>query len=180
MSFSELAQRYRVTAGFLAGMVFLYMSEPTLRLYAIGALISLLGIGVRFWAAGHLRKARELTTSGPYSHTRNPLYVGSFLMLLGFTLAGGSWIAGILVLVLFIIFYVPTVYREEIELRRGFPEEFDRYSSQVPRFMPRLTPYSRTPASFCLDQLIRNREYNSLIGCVIGYIMIYIKLKMLP
>jgi protein-S-isoprenylcysteine O-methyltransferase Ste14 len=179
MNLSELAQRYRVTAGFLAGLVFLYVSRPTVGLFLTGMLVSFSGIGIRFWAAGHLRKAQELTTSGPYRHTRNPLYVGSFLMLLGYTIAGGNWIAGIIVLALFMAFYVPTVYREELELRNGFAEEFDRYAAQVPRFIPRLTPYLGSSASFRLHQLKLNREYNSLIGCILGYLMIYIKLRML-
>jgi protein-S-isoprenylcysteine O-methyltransferase Ste14 len=179
MSLSELAQRYRVTAGFLVGLAFLYVSEPTPLLFLAGTCVSLLGIGIRFWAAGYLEKAQKLTTSGPYSYTRNPLYAGSFLMLVGFTLAGGNWLAGVVVLVLFVAFYVPTVHREEMELRNGFPEAFDRYAAQVPRFLPRLTPYHAEAGVFRFEQLVRNREYNSLIGCAVGYLMIYIKLRML-
>lgn len=180
MSYAELAQKYRVTAGFVAGLLFLRLSRPTLTLLGLGALVSLAGIALRFWAAGYLQKARKLTTGGPYSYTRNPLYLGSFLLVLGFVIAGGSWVAAAVILFLFAVIYVPTMRREEAELRNGFQEEFYHYAAHVPLFIPRLTPFRITQDPFRLDQVLRNREYSSMVGCAVGLLLIYLKLRLFP
>ena len=70
---------------------FVVMARPTPVVLALGGLVAVLGVMLRGWAAGFIRKDRELTTSGPYAHTRNPLYLGSFLIGLGVVLAAGRW-----------------------------------------------------------------------------------------
>ncbi|HEU4837195.1 MAG TPA: methyltransferase, partial [Pyrinomonadaceae bacterium] len=82
-------QRWRVPLGFLCGAAFIFFARPTPRALLIGASVSVLGLALRAWAAGHIRKNAQLATSGPYAFTRNPLYLGSFLLGLGFTIASG-------------------------------------------------------------------------------------------
>ena len=82
-------QRWRVPLGFLFAAVFMILAKPTPRALLIGAGVSVLGLAIRAWAAGHIRKNAELAISGPYAFTRNPLYLGSFLLGLGFTFASG-------------------------------------------------------------------------------------------
>ncbi len=84
-------QRWRVPLGFLSAAIFIVLARPTPRALLIGAGVSLIGLGIRAWAAGHIRKNAELATSGPYAFTRNPLYLGSFFLGLGFTIASGRW-----------------------------------------------------------------------------------------
>ncbi len=69
--------RFRVTIGFIAGVVVLWLAEPTWRTLGVGGFVAVMGEAIRIWAAGHLEKGREVTTSGPYAFSRHPLYVGS-------------------------------------------------------------------------------------------------------
>ena len=95
--------------GFLCGAAFIFFARPTPRALLIGASVSLLGLALRAWAAGHIRKNAQLATSGPYAFTRNPLYLGSFLLGLGFTIASGRVILGLLFAALFLGIYLPVM-----------------------------------------------------------------------
>lgn len=179
MSYSAFVQKHRVTIGFMMGLLFLYLSRPNLRLFSLGIIIILLGLALRFWAAGYLHKATKLTTSGPYGYTRNPLYLGSFLWASGFMVAGGNLVAAIAVVSAFVFIYLPTMRREEAELRNGFREQFDRYASHVPLFLPRLKPYTEMDKTrFSLLQVLRNREQNAMMGCAVAVFLIYLKLRL--
>src|SRR5688500_2719594 len=102
-------QRWRVPLGFLCAAIFIFFAKPTGTALLAGACVSLLGLALRAWAAGHIRKNTQLATSGPYAFTRNPLYLGSFLLGLGFTIASGRWYLAVLFAALFIGIYVPTM-----------------------------------------------------------------------
>ena len=84
-------QRIRVPLGFGFAVLFLVFAQPTLWSLVIGSGIAAIGVFIRAWASGHIRKAETLAVSGPYAYTRNPLYVGSFIMGVGFTSAAGVW-----------------------------------------------------------------------------------------
>lgn len=127
--------------------------------------MALAGLAIRIWAAGHLRKHVALTVSGPYRFTRNPLYFGSFVMGLGFTLASGRlWIPA-LFLGLFLTVYLPVMRAEVHELESWYGERFRRYTRQVPLFIPSIRPAGR-PAQgrFSWAQVRKNREYNAVLG----------------
>ena len=102
-------QRWRVPLGFLCGALFIFFARPTPKALLIGASVSLLGLAIRAWAAGHIRKNAQLATSGPYAFTRNPLYFGSFLLSLGFTIASGRLLLGLLFAALFLGIYLPVM-----------------------------------------------------------------------
>src|SRR3982751_6758022 len=89
-------QRWRVPLGFVCGALFIFFARPTPKALVAGASVSILGLAIRAWAAGHIRKNAQLATSGPYAFTRNPLYLGSFLLGLGFTIASGRLLLGLL------------------------------------------------------------------------------------
>ena len=135
-SYGDWAARSRVPLGFALGVAYLIFSQSTPRLLGAGAAIALLGLSVRAWAAGHLDKNRDLAVTGPYAHTRNPLYLGSLLMGLGFAVAGGSLALGIAFAALFALVYWPVMRREEGHLRRQFGETYDRYAEVVPLLLP--------------------------------------------
>ncbi len=170
------AQKFRVPLGALAVSVFVVLMDPTPRLLSIGAMVGLIGISIRFWAAGYLHKARTLTTAGPYRYTRNPLYLGSFVLLIGLAITGGSWIAGLVCITLFALIYYPTMLREEAELSNGFKEEYDRYVRIVPRFFPRFTSFPSSGQSFRFRQALRNREYSAFFGFLAVLLLIGLKL----
>ena len=123
------------------------------------------GLWLRGYAAGYVRKNAELTRTGPYAYTRNPLYLGSMLIAFGFAVASGSWIVLVVLAALFVAIYLPTILSEEQYLREHF-SGFDAYAAEVPRLLPRLTPASTNDAAgrFSRQLYLHHREYNALMG----------------
>src|SRR5678816_4501264 len=141
-----LIQRWRVPLGFLCCAAFIFFARPTPRALLIGASVSLLGLALRAWAAGHIRKNAQLATSGPYAFTRNPLYLGSFLLGLGFTIASGRLLLGLLFAALFLGIYLPVMRVEASTMAELFGGEYETYRRAVPLFFPRLTPFRQDEA----------------------------------
>src|SRR5437016_7756716 len=130
-------QRWRVPLGFACAALFFLLARPQPLTLIGGALIALLGLVLRAWAVGYLRKNEALATDGPYAYTRNPLYVGSFLIGLGFTIAAGRLILGAVFAALFLGIYVPVMRVEATTLAELFGEDYRRYAKSVPLFLPR-------------------------------------------
>ena len=169
------AQRWRVPLGFLVAAVFFALAEPRPSTLLAGGAVALLGLSLRAWAAGHIRKNAELATSGPYAHTRNPLYLGSFVMGLGFTAAaaGRAWlipVLGRLFAALFLGIYLPVMRVEAQTLEGLFGDEYRRYARAVPLFLPRLTGYKGAgpAAKFDAALYMRYREYQAALGFAAG------------
>jgi len=137
-----------------------------------------LGLLIRAWAAGHIRKNAQLATSGPYAFTRNPLYLGSFLLGLGFTIASGQWILGLLFAGLFLGIYFPVMAVEAKTLAELFGKDYEVYKSSVPLFFPRLTPFRQDDTlrvKFDRSLYFRYREYRAALGLVIAWGLLLIK-----
>ena len=154
-SFTRRLARLRVPLGFVFAVAVLYLARPTVRSIVAGALVGMLGEAIRFWAAGHLEKSREVTQSGPYRFTRHPLYVGSCIMALGVAIGAASWA----VLAIVVTYMAATVWAairtEEAFLRERFGDQYDAYAE------------SRAPAverPFSLERAWRNREYRAMSG----------------
>jgi protein-S-isoprenylcysteine O-methyltransferase Ste14 len=166
---SKIARRIRVPLGFLFALFYFWAARPTWRSMALGAIVVVPGLLIRALASGHVRKNESLAISGPYAYTRNPLYLGSLLMGVGFAVAARSWAVGVALLVMFFVIYLPVIRDEEAFLRRTFPE-FEEYMRRVPRMFPRFTPLSDdrdgAGAGFSLDLYLKHREYNALLGVV--------------
>src|SRR5580704_15491214 len=128
----KIARRIRVPLGFVFAGVFLWLAQPTWRSMLASLLLVVPGVWLRAYAAGYVRKNAELTRTGPYAYTRNPLYLGSMLIAFGFAAAAASWIILIALAVLFAAIYLPTILGEEAYLRAHFPT-FDAYTRSVPR-----------------------------------------------
>src|ERR1051325_1353069 len=116
----QIAKRARVPLGFVLVPLFLVFADPSWTTVVAGAAIAAVGASIRAWASGHLRKMAELTTSGPYAHTRNPLYFGTFVMVAGVSLAGGRWWLVLLVAGAFLFVYVPVMLAEIDTMRALF------------------------------------------------------------
>ena len=165
----------RLKAVWLLVLPFLVLARPTWTLVSMGALIAAMGLLMRGWAAGTIHKESQLTTSGPYAFTRNPLYLGSFLIGVGVTVAGGHWIWPALFVVFFAGVYSRTMAVEAGRLTELYGERYRAYARAVPAFLPRLTPYrpeeGRQTAGFRLAQYVRNREWEALLGRqgLVGY-----------
>jgi protein-S-isoprenylcysteine O-methyltransferase Ste14 len=153
--------RVRVRVGWLLAVLVLALSRPTPYSLAIGLPLALLGEAIRIWASGHIEKTRALATGGPYAHTRNPLYVGSSLLALGFAAASSSWWVVAATAAYFLAFY-PAVIREETAfLARTFGEDFTAWAREVPAFLPRLTPGGPRATRFDWQRVRMNREWRT-------------------
>jgi protein-S-isoprenylcysteine O-methyltransferase Ste14 len=148
----------------------LIFAEPTPARLTAGAIVALAGLAVRAASAGHVDKNRKLATSGPYAYTRNPLYLGSALAGVGFSIAGGRWWFFLLLAAFFTAVYVPVMRNEEEHLVTLFGEQYNAYARAVPLLFPRLTPW-REPCGerkrFDPRRYRNNREYEALLAFVV-------------
>jgi protein-S-isoprenylcysteine O-methyltransferase Ste14 len=165
--YAETVARMRVTAGFVVAALFIALSEPTIHSLGLGASVALPGMLLRGWAAGHLEKNQRLTTSGPFAHLRNPLYVGTLITGLGFAAASNHIGAGALMPAFFLLFYLPVVEEEEGHLRKLFPD-YAEYETCVGKFLPSFQARYRAGKPFQWDLYLRNREYQALAGFCTG------------
>lgn len=170
------AARWRVPLGFGTGIIFLGLAKPTWTSLIPGELIGLAGLALRGLAAGHLEKNLRLATSGPYSLTRNPLYLGSFLLAVGFAVAGGNLVLGIALVALFLVIYLPVMKREESFLRQKFGIEFEDYSAWVPLFLPRMPRAVWGTLKFDWEGYRKNREYEAALGFVVISLILILKI----
>ena len=172
---SRVARRIRVPLGFAFAIVYLWLARPSAASIAIGSMIVVAGLAIRAAASGQLRKNETLAVSGPYSYTRNPLYLGSIVMAVGFALAALNVWIWVLLAILFVLIYVPVIRSEEQFLRAAFPD-FESYAARVGRILPRWSGESLT-ADFSRELYLKHREYNAWIGA--GLMILAITLKML-
>jgi protein-S-isoprenylcysteine O-methyltransferase Ste14 len=158
--------RWRVRLGYPLAIIVLAFAHPTPKSILLGAFVGVVGLFVRALAAGHLHKQQVLTVSGPYAHTRNPLYLGSAILTLGVAVATHSWISALILVAYFALFYSIVMRREEHELRLHHGAAFDTYARAVPLFFPRLTSTDlpKREASFSIAQYKKNREYRASVG----------------
>jgi protein-S-isoprenylcysteine O-methyltransferase Ste14 len=159
--------RWRVRLGYPLAIAVLYFARPQPRSILYGALVGLIGLALRAWAAGYLHKQEVLTVTGPYAYTRNPLYVGSAVLALGVAIATRSWISSLLLAFYFTVFYSIVMRREEKELRLRHAENFDRYAAAVPLFFPRLSPAKLSingARTFSPIQYKKNHEWQAAVG----------------
>ncbi|HEY1937879.1 MAG TPA: isoprenylcysteine carboxylmethyltransferase family protein [Candidatus Angelobacter sp.] len=168
-SWSRIATRSRVPLGFAFAAAYLWFACPTWISLLTGFVIAIAGIIVRAIASGHIQKNAALATTGPYAYTRNPLYLGSIIIALGFIVAARNVWIGVATLAMFAFIYLPVIKAEESYLRSAFPD-YQTYASQVPRLLLRFTPY-RTAADndeafgrFSPVLYMRHREYNAALG----------------
>lgn len=168
-------QRFRVPLGFLFAAVFLIFARPEPLTLGIGGAIAVIGLLIRAWASGHIRKNQNLAISGPYSYTRNPLYLGSFILGVGFTMAAGVWWLGLIFIALFLGIYLPVMRVEASELTQIFGEEYHEYAGRVPLFFPRLTAYKKSETKFDSALYMRYREYQAALGFIFAWSVLLMK-----
>jgi protein-S-isoprenylcysteine O-methyltransferase Ste14 len=164
---SSFFVRWRVRLGYPLAVVVLWFARPTARSVLFGGIIGLLGLVVRAYAAGYLHKQEVLTMTGPYAHTRNPLYLGSSILALGAGIAMRSWISGSILLLYFALFYSIVMRREERELLARHGAVFEAYARAVPLFLPRITAANlsgESSGSFSLAQYRKNHEWQACLG----------------
>jgi protein-S-isoprenylcysteine O-methyltransferase Ste14 len=176
-SWQRIARRIRVPLGFVFAPLFLGLAKPTWKTMALSLLLVVPGVWLRGYASGYVKKNAELTRTGPYAYTRNPLYLGSMLIAFGFAWASGSWVIFVALAAGFLAIYLPTIRSEESYLREHFAG-FDQYARQVPRLLPRLTAAKSDvePGKFSRERYMYHREYNAFMGAVAIYAVMALRL----
>ncbi|MBL8022707.1 MAG: isoprenylcysteine carboxylmethyltransferase family protein [Elusimicrobia bacterium] len=180
---TNVIARWRVFLGFIAGIVFLFLSHVDHWPRAVGGLlIALLGLLLRGWAAGYLEKGKRLAQDGPYAWVRHPLYTGSFFMAVGFCVAGtgvvptASVILWGVFLFLFGWIYPQRIIVEEQSLEKHFGDAWRTFTGRNRRFLPSLHPFRRENADrFQWSRYLKNKEYNAAVGWAAGTAVIVLK-----
>jgi protein-S-isoprenylcysteine O-methyltransferase Ste14 len=166
-SLAPLVARLRVTLGFLCGIAVFLLAAPTPRSIAIGVGIAAIGQLIRVWAAGHLNKAREVTTSGPYRWVAHPLYVGSTVMGIGLAVASASYLVAAFVVLYLTVTLTAAITSEQAYLRQKFGDGYDRYMKGQPR--------ASSSRRFSVRQAIANREYRAVAGFLLAVLLLVLK-----
>jgi protein-S-isoprenylcysteine O-methyltransferase Ste14 len=178
-TWGRIARRIRVPLGFLFAVFYLWRARPDWQSLALGGAMVVLGVFLRAMASGHVEKNRQLATTGPYAYTRNPLYLGSIIIAIGFAVASRDvWVA-IGIVVFFAVIYVPVIRAEEAFLRQRFPE-YESYAQHVPRLLPRSLWFSGLTTNFSRELYLRHREYNALIGAAAVLAALVVKMHWFP
>ena len=170
--------------GFCFAGVFLLLARPTWKTMLTSLVLVLPGLWLRGYAAGYVKKNAELTRTGPYAYTRNPLYLGSMGIAAGFAVAAGRWWLVVLLVGMFLAIYVPTILSEETFLRGAFPS-FDEYAKKVPRLLPRVTAarfegVDVRGGRFSRERYLHHREYNASMGAVAIYAALTLRMLLRP
>jgi protein-S-isoprenylcysteine O-methyltransferase Ste14 len=152
-----------VPLGFLCSFVALWLAQPTTGSLAWGGGIAALGEAIRVWAAGHLEKSREVTSSGPYRFTRHPLYLGSTVMAVGIAIAAQHVAVWVLVAAYVFVMIGSAIRSEEAFLRSRFGGDYDAYAAG------QLKDEAR---AFSLERALRNREWRAVVGVGIGFALL--------
>jgi protein-S-isoprenylcysteine O-methyltransferase Ste14 len=173
-------QKFRVPIGFAVAGLYLFFARPQATALLVGGLIALVGVLIRAWAAGHIVKNDRLATTGPYAHTRNPLYFGSFLIACGFALIASRWLL-IAVAVFWVLVYAPTIRREREHVSALYPKAYADWARHVPEFVPRPLPWREgnlgEASRFDFGLYLRHREWQAGLVYVVAMAWLYFRMR---
>jgi hypothetical protein len=158
--------RFRVPAGFACAALAFWLAKPTPLSLLAGLFVGLPGEVVRLWAAGHIDKGREITSSGPYRFVRHPLYLGSAVLGIGFAIASASLAVAGLVALYLVVTLVIAMRTEEAALDEKFEGGYSAWrAGQVPA----------ADRAFSWVRVRANREYRAVIGLVLAGMLLYLR-----
>ena len=176
---SRVARRIRVPLGFLFAVFYFWRARPDWLSLALGGALAAAGVFLRAMASGHVKKNEQLATTGPYAYCRNPLYLGSIIIAIGFAIASRDlWVAAGII-GLFSVIYVPVIRSEEAFLREHFAE-YATYAGHVPRLLPRTVWCPGLISGFSRELYLQHREYNALIGAAAMLAALVVKMLWFP
>jgi len=168
--------RLRVPVGLWGVIIILILAKPTLTSMLIGVIFSIFGFSLRAWAAGHLEKEKNLTTSGPYQYTRHPLYLGNFILGLSLCIGANSLWGWIVFFVYFSIFYPALIIEETYKLKKLFPEKYKEYEKNVPCLFPNFKKVKeKNSEKFRFSLYKKNREHRAILGGFIIWLILLLK-----
>lgn len=164
--YADFVARVRVPSGFLLLLAFVWLSNPSRLSMLVGVPISVLGLGLRAWATGHLAKDQELARTGPYAYIRNPLYAGTLIVATGIVIAARDLLLATIFIISFALIYLPVIELEEQHLRDIFPS-YGAYAAEVNRFFP-VSKWKGPQMRFSWTLYFRNEEYKAFLGFLLA------------
>lgn len=165
---SSVIYKWRVRFGLFALILTVLLARPILLSLLAGLTVTIVGLTLRLWACGHLKKEKELTTSGPYRYTRNPLYLGNVFIGIGVVIGSNTWLVIGIFAVYFLVFYPVIILEEKGRMQKLFPLQYSPYSKNVPLFFPKLRPsWLKSPRKFSWQLYKKNKEPRALVGALI-------------
>ncbi|HEY6011084.1 MAG TPA: methyltransferase [Nitrospirota bacterium] len=171
---------YKTVLAAIVGIAIFWLAKDRMlssRWFLPGAALTIGGEWLRLWAAGHLRKNKQLTTTGPYSYVKTPLYIGTLLITLGYSaMAMEKWIM-IGGFVWFFIYYAPYKKKQENQkLINSFGDAWTVYDRAVPDYLPRLTPYpDRGTNRWNWEVVKENSEHETAAAVFVGFaVLLYL------
>ena len=166
--------------GILGIMVFLFAQVKT-SFFIAGLLVIIGGELFRVWGVGYIKNYRgpmlevaELTTAGPYSHIRNPLYIANGIIGVGIALLSGLYDMIPIFLLVFFLLYHPIIRAEERFLSKKFGKKYTDYCQKVPRYLPRFSSYSNRRGNFSWN-VILIKETHTIATLFILTTMFYLR-----
>jgi protein-S-isoprenylcysteine O-methyltransferase Ste14 len=167
-NFRRAVCRWRVRSSLFLILLIIVLAKPSLISILIGLAICAVGLLIRAWASGHIKKEKELAVSGPYQYTRNPLYLGNFILGLSVAVGTNSLWCALIFLIYFLVFYPPVIKEERERMKRLFPDRYEEYKKRVPLFFPTFKPFfTAGPNKFSWSLYKKNREYRALSGSLV-------------
>jgi hypothetical protein len=174
----KIVRYNRIAASFVLSAIFIYFAKPTPGSFLIGVPVIFIGEVFRTLSSGYIEKDFSLTMGGPYSVTRNPLYLGNFLMGLGFAIITNQPILLLLFITIFAFIYHVTILEEEKGLLQRYGQEFMAYMSAVPKFLPKLWQWNRNGHAFNWSLVMKHREYITWFGTIGGILLLVAKMTL--
>lgn len=174
-NYKKFLQRYRVFAGFIIAAVYFIFARPDRYSIMVGVPIAVLGVVLRAWASGYLRKSAALDVSGPYAYARNPLYLGTLIITVGFGIASGVWWLFAVSFLYILSIYLPVMNVEAYELEKRLGEEYAEYARNVPLLFPRFSPWKKSERKFDFQLYLKNGEHQAAIGIVAATLLLVAK-----
>lgn len=171
--------RRRTFLGLIGGFVLVVVADPTPMVLTAGAAIMAAAHVLRLICSGFIDKDSRLITAGPFAYCRNPLYVGNFMVVVAFALMSGQMLALPIMLILWLLTHAPTVACEEEILHEKFGEDFERYRSSVPRWIPRFRrcwPVENEDGEFRWSRVVENGEHLNIISTWIVAAMFFVEM----
>jgi len=172
-NFAKTVKNHRTKLSALVALIFLILARPIPRSLLLGLPLIIIGVAIRIWSSGYLQKNRMLTVTGPYSLSRNPLYVGSFTLASGFVVAMADLRLAVVFLLFFGFVYWFTIRWEEKKLSRLFPDHWKEYSDRVPKVIPLFRIPEYKAGEFLWEQVFRNQEHANASVVLIVYLFLW-------
>ncbi len=175
----KLAYRWRVRAASIGLILAIIFARPDLTSFLTGLGVCFIGLLIRAWSAGHLRKEKKLAISGPYQYTRNPLYFGNFVIGISVAFASRSWWVLGYFAAYFLLFYPLVIKREMKRMKEFFPDEYDEYKKKAPLFFPTCKSFSlQWKNKFCWKLFRKNKEWRALTGAFLFWVILALKMTL--